>query len=89
MMPTREPWAPCMDGDASAVQGGTAYLTDIERRLAPYFERVKPRQRAMAYVWGLLSPAERKNSWQLEEGRPLMLAQPAEGYLDMDGLNKA
>jgi hypothetical protein len=43
----------------------------------------------MAYVQGLLSPAERKNSWQLAEGRPLMLAQLAEGYLDMDRLNKA
>ena len=53
------------------------------------FRTAKPRQRAMAYVRGLLSPAERKNSWQSEEGRPLMLAQLAEGYLDMDGLNKA
>jgi SRSO17 transposase len=67
MIPTMEPWAPCMDQEAAAVQGGTAYLTDIERRLAPYFERAEPRQRAMAYVRGLLSPAERKNSWQLAE----------------------
>jgi hypothetical protein len=43
------------------------YLTDIERRLAPYFERAEPRQRAIAYLWGLLSPAERNNSWQLAE----------------------
>jgi SRSO17 transposase len=42
-------------------------LTDIERHLAPYFERTEPRQRAMAYLRGLLSPAERKNSWQLAE----------------------
>jgi len=42
-------------------------LNDIERRLAPYFERAEPRQRAMAYLRGLLSPAERKNSWQLAE----------------------
>jgi SRSO17 transposase len=42
-------------------------LTDIERRLAPYFERAEPRQRAMAYLRGLLRPAERKNSWQLAE----------------------
>jgi SRSO17 transposase len=42
-------------------------LTDIERRLAPYFERAEPRQGAMAYLRGLLSPAERKNSWQLAE----------------------
>ena len=42
-------------------------MSDIARRLAPYFERAEPRQRAMAYLRGLLSPAERKNSWQLAE----------------------
>jgi SRSO17 transposase len=56
------------DEVAIAVQGGAAYLADIERRLAPYFERIEPRKRAMAYVRGLLSSAERKNSWQLAEG---------------------
>jgi SRSO17 transposase len=40
-------------------------MTDIERRLAPYFERSEPRQRAMASRRGLLSPAARKNSWPL------------------------
>ena len=53
--------------DLIVVQGGRAYLTDVERRLAPYFERSEPRQRAIAYLRGLLSPAERKNSWQLAE----------------------
>lgn len=67
MMSTRAPSAPAVDQDVSAVQGGAAYMTDIERRLAPYFERSEPRQRAMAYLRGLLSPAERKNSWQLAE----------------------
>jgi SRSO17 transposase len=52
---------------AIVVQGGTAYVADIERRLAPYFERAEPRQRALAYLRGLLSPVERKNSWQLAE----------------------
>jgi SRSO17 transposase len=55
------------DQDASVVPGGATYLHEIERRLAPYFERTEPRQRAMAYLRGLLSPAERKNSWQLAE----------------------
>jgi SRSO17 transposase len=67
MMSTMEPDTPVVDQDISAVQGGAAYLSDIERRLAPYFERSEPRQRAMAYLRGLLSPAERKNSWQLAE----------------------
>jgi SRSO17 transposase len=52
---------------ATVAHGGTAYLADIERRLAPHFERAEPRQRALAYLRGLLSPAERKNSWQLAE----------------------
>jgi SRSO17 transposase len=56
-----------VDQEASVVHGGAAYLYDLERRLAPYFERAEPRQRAMAYLRGLLSPAERKNSWQLAE----------------------
>jgi SRSO17 transposase len=59
--------ASLVDQDQSVVPGGAAYLNDLERRLAPYFERAEPRQRAMAYVRGLLSPAERKNSWQLAE----------------------
>ena len=67
MMSMMEPCAPYVDQDASAVQGGAAYWRDIERRLAPYVERAEPRQRAMAYLRGLLSPAERKNGWQLAE----------------------
>jgi SRSO17 transposase len=55
------------DEAATVVQSGTAYLADIERRFAPYFARAEPRQRALAYLRGLLSPIERKNSWQLAE----------------------
>jgi SRSO17 transposase len=65
--PTDVQLTPTTDEAARVVQGGLAYLTDIERRLAPYFERAEPRQRALAYLRGLLSPAERKNSWQLAE----------------------
>ena len=50
-----------------AVQGGLADLADLERRLAPYFERAEPRRRALASLRGLLSPAERKNTWQVAE----------------------
>jgi SRSO17 transposase len=67
MMLTKELGTPPLEQDAAMVQGGAAYMSDIERRLAPYFERAEPRQRAMAYLRGLLSPAERKNSWQLAE----------------------
>ncbi len=55
------------DEAANTVQGGLAYLTDMERRLAPYFARSESRQRALAYLRALLSPAGRKNSWQLAE----------------------
>jgi SRSO17 transposase len=56
-----------IDQDRAVVPGGAASRHDLERRLAPYFERAEPRQRAMASLRGLLSPAERKNSWQLAE----------------------
>ena len=65
-MPTMEPYTLLMDQDVSAVQGGVAYLSDIERRLGPSFERAEP-PRAMASRRGLLSPAERKHSWPLAE----------------------
>jgi SRSO17 transposase len=67
MIPRLEQPAPAVDQAVSVAQGGTAYLTDIERRLAPYYERAEPRRHAIAYLRGLLSPAECKNSWQLAE----------------------
>jgi SRSO17 transposase len=67
MMSMMEPWAPAVDQDASAVQGGAAYGRDMARRLAPSCARAEPRQRAMASRRGLLSPAERNNSWQVAE----------------------
>jgi SRSO17 transposase len=42
-------------------------LEEIQSRLAPHFERAEPRQRALAYVRGLLSQTPRKNGWQLAE----------------------
>jgi SRSO17 transposase len=49
-----------MGQELAAVQGGIAYLTNLEHRLACYFPRMESRQRAMAYIRGLLSPAD----WQ-------------------------
>jgi hypothetical protein len=37
-----------VDQEASVVPGGAVDLNDLERRLARYFERPEPRQRAMA-----------------------------------------
>src|SRR5262245_4795572 len=42
-------------------------LDAVAARLAPRFARSEPRQRALGYLRGLLSPTERKNGWQLAE----------------------
>jgi SRSO17 transposase len=55
------------EATARTIEGGLAYLADVARRLAPYFARSESRQRASAYLRGLLSSAERKHSWQLAE----------------------
>jgi SRSO17 transposase len=55
------------EATASTMAGGQAYMADVARRLAPYFARSQSRHRAQAYVQGLLSEAERKNSWQVAE----------------------
>jgi SRSO17 transposase len=55
------------DSTASTIVGGQAYMADVARRLAPYFARSQSRHRAQAYLQGLLSEAERKNSWQVAE----------------------
>src|SRR5215472_8490720 len=44
-----------------------ARIGDAARAHRPRFERAEPRRRALAYLEGLLSHAERKNGWQLAE----------------------
>src|SRR5215471_1182817 len=44
-----------------------AELDVVGAKLGPRFERAEPRQRVLAYLTGLLSNTERKNSWQLAE----------------------
>jgi SRSO17 transposase len=56
-----------MDATVSTIAGGAAYLADVARRLAPYFARSQSRHRAQTYLQGLLSAAERKNSWQVAD----------------------
>jgi SRSO17 transposase len=49
-------------------------LSQLHTCLASRFARKEPRQRALLYLQGLLSPLERKNGWSLaehaREGRP-------------------
>ena len=45
----------------------SVYWAEVERRIGPLFARPEAHSRALAYLAGLLSPAERKTSWQLAE----------------------
>lgn len=51
----------------AAVDEWAGELETLHARIAPRFERAEPRRRALAYLKGLLSHAERKNGWQLAE----------------------
>ena len=53
--------------DLLDVQVWNVYWAQVERRIRPVFARSDALERAMSYLAGLLSPAERKNSWQLAE----------------------
>jgi SRSO17 transposase len=53
--------------DLLSVQVWNVYWAQVERRIGPVFARSDAHKRAMSYLAGLLSPAERKNSWQLAE----------------------
>jgi SRSO17 transposase len=65
-MDTVEPAAPA-DVDLLEIQVWNQYWAELERRIGPVFARSEARSRAMTYLAGLFSPAERKNSWQLAE----------------------
>lgn len=49
------------------VEQWIAELEQLVERIGPHVTRPETRQRALAYLQGLLSPVERKNSWQLAE----------------------
>lgn len=49
------------------VMGWASGLEEIGRRIGRHFARREARERALEYIRALLSPAERKNSWQLAE----------------------
>lgn len=49
------------------VQDWAAQLHSLSDLIGHRFPRSEPRQRAFAYLQGLLSPVERKNGWQLAE----------------------
>ena len=49
------------------VESWASGLAALHARIAPRFARSEPRERALEYVRGLLSPVERKNGWTLSE----------------------
>ena len=51
----------------AVVRGWQVQRAEVDRRLAPCFRRPEARQRAAAYLDGLLGDAPRKNGWQLAE----------------------
>src|SRR5258707_432074 len=51
-----------------AAVGAVRALDEVQGRIASYFHRREMRERVRRYVEGLLTPVERKNSWQLAEG---------------------
>jgi SRSO17 transposase len=63
MLPTHPPAAL----DMQDVEVWNIYWGQLERRIASVFARSDALLCAMSYLAGLLSPAERKNSWQLAE----------------------
>src|SRR5258705_9517871 len=62
-MPSTSSYEPSVDDVAQWADE----LQALHARIAPRFERAEPRRRALAYLHGLLSHAERKNGWQLAE----------------------
>jgi SRSO17 transposase len=63
MLPTHPPAALAIRD----VEVWNIYWGQLERRIGSVFARSDALLRAMSYLTGLLSPAERKNSWQLAE----------------------
>ncbi len=55
------------DPELEEVVAWATGLEAMHARIADRFARPEPRQRALTYVKGLLSPVERKNGWQLAE----------------------
>ena len=51
----------------AALQEWAGELGAVGERIGRHFPRSEPRRRAVEYVRGLLSDAERKNGWQLAE----------------------
>jgi SRSO17 transposase len=55
------------DLDVAEIRGWAVGLSALHQRIADHFVRAEPRHLAYDYLRALLSPIERKNSWQIAE----------------------
>lgn len=53
--------------EVETVEGWAGELKVLGSRIGRRFERAEPRERAIAYLKGLMSDVQRKNGWQLAE----------------------
>ncbi|MGB8343484.1 MAG: IS701 family transposase [Ktedonobacteraceae bacterium] len=67
MKPSQHNTSPSWETTLAQVVDWSEHLVQFHQRIAARFARSEPRQRALAYLKGLLSPLERKTSWQLAE----------------------
>jgi SRSO17 transposase len=67
MLPSQKEDVMSRTVNRKTVRSWTEELDALDRRIAPRFSRSEVRRRARDYLRGLLSGAERKNSWQLAE----------------------
>lgn len=67
MKPSQHTTSLALETTLAQVVAWSQQLVQFHQRIAPRFARSEPRQRALAYLKGLLSPLERKTSWQLAE----------------------
>jgi len=70
MAPIAAAHGPRKPKEHPTIEEVAAWAAGLERmhaRIAPHFVRREPRERALAYLRGLLGPIERKNGWQLAE----------------------
>ena len=58
---------PGLAAEFEEVKHWTIQFEELHTRLVKHFHRAETRQTALDYLKGLLSPVERKNSWQLAE----------------------
>jgi len=56
-----------IEPESALVQKWTEAFQEVEQRIGGRFARSEAQEQALGYLKGLLSPAERKNSWQLAE----------------------